>query len=67
MTYQDLIDTNEPVTNFYQLLIDNTKDLLIDIDKRNQGLVAKDLNMTQSQLSIIVKMLKELYYARQHN
>jgi len=48
---------------YHRLLIVHAKDILEDTNKRNQGLVAKDLNITQSKLSNILPLLKELYYA----
>lgn len=66
MSYQDLLNSNTKPTNFYQQLIDHTSELLQDIENRNQGVVAKDLGMSQTQLSHILKLLKELFYAKQH-
>ena len=44
---------------FYKQLITLRRDILLDISNRNQGLVAKDLNINSVKMSAIVAMLKE--------
>jgi len=65
-SYEHLLEIakTKQVTNYYQTLATHTEELLADINKRNQGVVARDLNMSQSELSHVLKLLKELYYAR---
>ncbi len=46
--------------NFYKQLITLRRDILLDIANRNQGTVAKDLNINTVKMSAIVAMLKEI-------
>jgi len=65
-SYEHLLELAKTtkVDNYYQTLVTHTEELLVDINKRNQGVVARDLNMSQTELSHILKLLKELHYAR---
>jgi len=67
MTYSEFLtklNTSVHIKDYYSQLIVHTKDILQDIESRNQGLVARDLHITQSKLSNILPLLKELYYAQ---
>ena len=45
---------------FYKQLITLRRDILIDINNRNQGLVARDLMISPVKMSTIAQMLKEM-------
>jgi len=51
-------------SQFYHILIANTGTLLREIEATNQGKVASDLKLSSTQFSHILKLLKELYYAK---
>ena len=50
--------------DYYKSLIKFRKDILRDIDNRNQGVVSRDLKLSQPKLSTISNMLKaiEIYF-----
>jgi len=56
------LNVTKHIPNYYSQLIVHTGDILKDIEKRSQGVVARDLGLTQPQLSTLLKLLKELYY-----
>jgi len=46
--------------DFYLALIEHRTELILDIARRNQARVARDLEITQTQLSHITQILKRL-------
>lgn len=64
-TYTQLVkELYDNPNKFYHILIANTGLLLQTIEAKSQGKVAQDLKMSPTQLSYILKLLKELYYAK---
>jgi len=51
---------------FYKQLMTLRRDILLDISKRNQGLVAKDLHINPVKMSAIIAMLKEMDATQLH-
>ncbi len=49
----------QPNPNYYHILLDNADIILLEVAKRNQGVVAKDLDMSYSKLSILMSVLRE--------
>jgi len=61
-TFKELhkvLHSENPNPQYYQILITNSRLILTEIAIRNQGQVAKDLDMTTSKLSNIVGILRE--------
>ena len=52
--------------HFYKQLITLRKDILLDISNRNQGIVARELNINPVKMSAIVAMLKEIDSPQYH-
>ena len=53
------LHTKEPNPLYWRTLVLNSSIVLLEIEMRNQGVVAKDLKMTASKLSNIVSLLRE--------
>jgi len=51
---------------FYKQLITLRRDILLDISKRNQGVVARDLHINPVKMSAIIAMLKEVDATQYH-
>ena len=51
----------EPQPNplYYHLLIENADIILLEVSKRNQGVVAKDLKMSLPKFSALMSVLRE--------
>jgi len=65
MEFQDLIQvlhnsSPQPNPNYYRTLIDNAQTIVLEVAKRNQHLVAKDLGMDRMKLSHLLPLLKEV-------
>jgi len=54
------IKANERIEDYNSQLLVHRQSILEDIQERNQGVVARDLNMSQSRLSILVPFLRAL-------
>ena len=56
--YQNLLEQiKEPTPDYYLLLLTNSKHIVKEVKFRNQGVVAKELNISQSKLSNILPLL----------
>jgi len=49
----------QPNPLYYHLLIENADIILLEVAKRNQGVVAKDLKMSLTKFSAIMSVLRE--------
>ena len=50
----------QPNPNYYQVIMDNSKVILLQISIQNQHLVSKDLKMDRMRLSHLMPLLREL-------
>ena len=64
MTYTEFKEAITKTTlteeTYYSNIIEHRNEILLDIAKNNQTIVAKALNMSQSKLSAIIMVLKYL-------
>ena len=61
MTYEEFkaaIERGDHITSYYHKLLDHAEDILLDIGMNGQGVVAKQLGVTQPKLSVIKQLLK---------
>jgi hypothetical protein len=49
----------QPNPDYYRIIMENAATILLEVSMRNQGVVARDLNMSITRFSQIVPMLKE--------
>ena len=64
MTYRELkakIEAKEHMLDYYDHILSNAEDILLDISIRGQVLVAIDLGIAQSKLSAIKPLLGAYY------
>ena len=69
MTFNELtnqLHNNPPQPNphFYKVLTSNAVTILQEIELRNQGLVAKDLNISLPKLNHLLPLLKEFVFTQ---
>ena len=64
MTFKELTEelhSDKPNPHYYQLLLQNSDTILLEIAKRNQGVVGRDLGINStSKFSAIIAIIKEI-------